>query len=114
MGSNLTRTVTFADLDVVEYLKKHFVVVWHNQSPEIYAQPGQQENPSPETAKAYPEGGGGSNVRSYFCNSSGEVLCSLEGYWSPQRYLAESKFAAGLESKVKPHTPQPFDSVREV
>jgi hypothetical protein len=94
------RTVTFADLDLVGYLKEHFVLAWHNQSPDVYAVPGQQERYTAEQVKAYPEGGGGGNVRSYFCTPDGQVLAYVEGYWTGPRFLAEAKFAQGLAARV--------------
>lgn len=102
MGSNLMRTVTFADLEVVDHIKKHFVAVWHNQSPEVYSsEPAQQEKLTAEQIKAYPQGGGGGNVRTYFCLPDGRVIYYLEGFWSKDRYLAETDFARDLAAKVR-------------
>ncbi|MBY0527671.1 MAG: hypothetical protein K2R98_30010 [Gemmataceae bacterium] len=96
------RTVTFADLPLVEYLKQNYVVVWHNQSPDLFSsEAGQQEKYTAEQVKAYPQGGGGGNVRSYFCTPDGGILYYLEGYWSGERYLAEARFARDLFDKVK-------------
>jgi hypothetical protein len=101
MGSNLMRTVTFADLSVVDYLKQNFVVVWHNQSPDLFAVKGQQEKYAAEQVKAYPQGGGGGNVRSYFCTPDGKLLYYLEGYWSGERYLTEARFARSLAATLQ-------------
>lgn len=101
MGSNLMRTVTFADLQVVDYLKQNFVVVWHNQSAAIYEARGKQEKYTAEQVKAYPQGGGGGNVRSYFCAPNGKVLYYLEGFWSGDRYVMEARFAGELAVKLK-------------
>jgi hypothetical protein len=92
--------VTFADLKVVAQLKEHFVSIWHNQSPELYAVKGRQEVFTPAQLKAYPEGGGGGNVRSYFCAADGTVLYYLQGYWNTGRYLAEARFARELAGKM--------------
>lgn len=100
MGSNLMRTVTFADLELVDYIKQNFVTVWHNQAPEIFSEEGQQAKCTPEQAKAYPQGGGGGNVRSYFCLPDGQVVYYLEGFWSRERFMAEAKFARELADKV--------------
>jgi hypothetical protein len=93
------RTVTFADLDLVEHLQKHFILVWHNQSPDMGMQ-GVQQKYTPAQAKAYPEGGGGGNVRTYFCLPDGRVAYYLEGYWRGDSYLAEARFARGLVARL--------------
>lgn len=96
------RTVTFADLEAVDYIKKNFVAVWHNQSPDIYSSgPGKQEKFTAEQIKAYPQGGGGGNVRSYFCLADGSVIYYLEGFWGKDRYLAEARFARELADKAR-------------
>ncbi len=101
MGSNLMRSVVFADLPMVEFLKDNFVTVWHNQSPELFAVKGGQEKCTPEQAKAYPQGGGGGNVRSFFCTPDGKVLYYLEGFWGQERYRDEAKVAQKLLVKTK-------------
>lgn len=102
MGSNLMRTVTFADLEVVDHIKQNFVAVWHNQSSDIYSSgPGKQEKLTAEQAKAYPQGGGGGNVRTYFCQPDGKVIYYLEGFWAKDRYLAEARFARELADKAR-------------
>ena len=93
------RTVTFADLDLVEHLQKHFVLVWHNQSPDGGMQ-GVQQKYTAAQAKAYPEGGGGGNVRTYFCLPNGRVASYLEGYWRADSYLAEARFAGTLVTRL--------------
>lgn len=94
------RTVTFADLELVDYIKQNFVTVWHNQTPEIFSEEGEQAPCTPEQARAYPQGGGGGNVRSYFCLPDGQVVYYLEGFWSKERYLAEAKFACELAEEA--------------
>jgi hypothetical protein len=92
MGSNLMRTVTFADIQVIQVLQKHFVLVWHNQSPEFFSE-GVQEPATPEQAKAYPEGAGGGNVRTYFCTPNGQMVYYLQGFWRTERFVEEAVFA---------------------
>jgi hypothetical protein len=94
------RAVTFADLNLVEYLQQNFVLLWHNQSAELPGIAGVQQKYTPEQAKAYPEGGGGGNVRTYFCTADGAVAYYLEGYWGSERYLAEARFAQGLTAQL--------------
>jgi hypothetical protein len=83
------RTVTFANLALVAYLKEHFVLVWHDQSGS-WLDAGAQ--PSAETGD-YPEGEGGGNLRTLWCLPDGRVFRYLEGYWGAQRYLAEVRQA---------------------
>jgi hypothetical protein len=94
------RTVTFADVGLVEYLRDNFVLVWHNQAPEGPGIEGIQQRYTPEQAKAYPEGGGGGNVRSYFCAPDGQVVYHLQGYWCCERYLTEARFAHALTRRL--------------
>lgn len=95
------RTVTFADPETTDRLNRDFVLVWSNQQPELVSgapsEPNQAQAPfSQEEAKQYPLGGGGGNLRSYFCDSEGHVLYYLEGYWDPARYRNECAFARSL------------------
>jgi hypothetical protein len=66
-------------------------LVWHNQSPELYAERGEQEKPTEAQVAAYPEGGGGGNVRTFFCSADGNVVTYLEGFWQPASFLREAK-----------------------
>lgn len=95
------RTVTFADLSVIDDLKQHFVLLWHNQSVDAFAMEGVQQKYTPEQVKAYPEGGGGGNVRTYFCTSDGKVLYYLQGFWRDERYRAEADFARKLDARAR-------------
>src|SRR5438093_13540701 len=102
MGSNLMRTVTFAELDLVAYLREHFVTVWHNQTPDRPGLFGQQDDSTPQERKAYSEGGGGANVRTYFGAPDGKLIYELQGYWACQRDLREALYARALA--VRPGT----------
>ncbi|MEK7755712.1 MAG: hypothetical protein AAB385_00665 [Planctomycetota bacterium] len=95
------RTVTFADPSTVDRMNRDFVLVWSNQQPDLVngvpTTPEQAQAPwSQEEARMYPLGGGGGNIRSFFCDSDGRVLFYLEGYWTPEVYGREMEFAAGL------------------
>jgi hypothetical protein len=94
------RTVTFADLSVIDDLKKNFILLWHNQSVDAFAMGGVQQKYTPEQVKAYPEGGGGGNVRTYFCTPDGKVLYYLQGFWRDERYRAEADFARQLAARA--------------
>ncbi len=87
------RTVTFADPEIVDFLNENFVPVWLNHSPEIYQGLAPQDQPqaaySPAEMAAYPEGGGGGNIRSYFCGPDGRIVHNTQGYWGPELYLRE-------------------------
>ena len=95
------RTVTFAELDLVAYLREHFVTVWHNQTPDRLGLFGQQDDSTPQEREAYPEGGGGANVRTYFCAPDGKLIYELEGYWASQRYLREAFYARALALRLE-------------
>jgi|SRR5262245_28419610 len=89
------RTVTFADPSVIDYLKNHFVLMWHDQTP---GKDG--EGPAtPEEASAYEEGSGGDNIRTYFCTADGKLCYYLMGYWGTRRYLAQLRFGHDLAMK---------------
>jgi hypothetical protein len=87
------RTVTFADEAVVDFLNEHYVVVWNNHNADEPA--SRQPAYSREEMAAYPEGGGGGNLRTYVVDAAGGILLELHGYWSASRFLDEAKF--GLE-----------------
>ncbi|GEM_PF-6723741 len=95
------RTVTFADPAIVDRMNRDFVLVWSNQQPDLVngvpTSPEQAQAPwSQEEAMMYPLGGGGGNLRTFFCDPDGRVLHYLEGYWTPEMYGSEMGFAAGL------------------
>ncbi len=95
------RTVTFADPATVDRMNHDFVPVWSNQQPDLVSGvpsvPEQAQTPwSQEEAAMYPVGGGGGNLRTFFCDSDGRVLYYLEGYWTPEVYGHEMEFAVGL------------------
>jgi len=92
------RTVTFANLDLAQYLERNFILVWDNQAP--YPAANNQEALAQREMASYPEGSGGSNVRSYFCTANDEIVLLLEGYWSAERYLALAKFVRELGDQV--------------
>jgi hypothetical protein len=99
------RTVTFADPAVIRDLQTHFVLFWHDQSAGIARQP---DPGTPDQAKDYPEGGGGTNVLTYVAAPDGRAVLRLQGYWRPERYLAELRFGRELATAVgkMPHDPQ--------
>jgi hypothetical protein len=99
------RTVTFADPAVIRDLQTHFVLFWHDQSAGITRQP---DPGIPDQAKDYPEGGGGTNVLTYVAAPDGRAVLRLQGYWRPERYLAELRFGRDLAMAVgkMPHDPQ--------
>jgi hypothetical protein len=99
------RTVTFADPAVIRDLQTHFVLYWHDQT----AATGRQPDPgTPDQAKDYAEGSGGTNVLTYVAAPDGRAVLRLQGYWRPERYLAELGFGRELAIAVGklPHDPQ--------
>lgn len=105
MGSNLMRTATFGDHQVIQTLQRDFVLLWHNQHPGQNPT-GEQAPPTAEQAKAYPEGAGGSNVLTYIADPTGRVAYKLTGFWRAERYLAELKFARGLANRLADESPE--------
>src|SRR5438094_9323727 len=115
MGSNLMRTVTFAELDVVAHLRENFVTVWHNQTPDRPGLfPAQDFSPAEERNR-YPEGGGGNNVQTYFCTPDGKLIYHLEGYWGCNRYVREAFYAKALASRLAtvPETQRRWRNISE-
>src|SRR5262249_47690759 len=76
LGSTRMRTVPFAALDVVDPLRQHFVLLWHDQTYDLAAPPAAADA---APAGDYPEGGGGGNLRTFFCTPDGTVFRYLEG-----------------------------------
>jgi hypothetical protein len=100
------RTVTFADPAVIRDLQTHFVLYWHDQAVGFARQP--PDPGTPEQAKAYPEGGGGTNVLTYVAAPDGRTVLRLQGYWRPEHYLSELRFGRELALAVgkMPHDPE--------
>ncbi|MBY0527673.1 MAG: hypothetical protein K2R98_30020 [Gemmataceae bacterium] len=96
----MMRADTLASAEVIGYLNEHYVIAWSNLLPELYgnADPNAPPPPkyNPEHVKSVPEGAGGGNIRIYFCNPQGRVLHQVIGYWKPDRFLDEARFAASL------------------
>lgn len=104
------RTATFGDRQVIRTLQRDFVLLWHNQhAGEVLK--GEQAAPTAEQVKAYPEGAGGSNVVTYFAEPGGKVVYKLTGFWRPDRYLSELKFARDLTGNVKDEKPEKLPGV---
>jgi hypothetical protein len=99
------RTVTFADPAVIRDLRTHFVLFWHDQSNGAGQQPGPATTGQ---AKSYPEGSGGTNVLTYVAAPDGRAVMRLQGFWRPERYLAELWFGRELAAEVgrMPHDPE--------
>ena len=101
MGANLMRHATFADEQLQQNLRLQVVAVWHNQNGAIAAaglgvkcvEPANQTPPTKEMAKAYPVGGGGGNLRTYFCTPTGKIVHYVEGYWPAKQFTAEVRYA---------------------
>jgi hypothetical protein len=97
--------VTLKDPGVVRYLSDNFVIAWSNLLPELYG----NADPSAPPPASYdaraiattPEGAGGGNIRAYFCRPDGKILHLSVGYWKPERFLAEARFARGLAGDGK-------------
>ncbi len=99
------RTVTFADEKLVGLLNASLISVWHNQAPDARNNPVPENpeaaQPSAADAAAYPVGGGGGNMRAYFCTPDGLVLHYLEGYWPAAEFGAEVRTALKRYEELK-------------
>ncbi len=88
MGSNLMRTVTFADPDLVLQINRDFVPVWHDQA--VGRASGEDQGPATAAqAEAYPEGGGGTNAVLLVCTADGTIAWRMQGYWTAARLAGE-------------------------
>jgi hypothetical protein len=106
MGGNLMRTVTFADVSLVKKLNSQVHCVWSNQNPDSNVDEPIDEvevvQAVPEgAAAAYPCGGGGGNIRAYFCTADGEVIHYVQGYWPAKNFAQELEFALKIFEATK-------------
>jgi hypothetical protein len=92
------RVVTLFEPATQQFLSEHFVLVTHNQMPELYCSSStidatvSNAYPSEQLAAAH-EGAGGGNVRSFFCTADGRVVNYVAGFWGPSRFLAEANWS---------------------
>ncbi len=95
------RQRTFTDLELVDFLNKHYVVVWHNQLPpgfeDILALPANQflmAGPLPHSGDddvvAYHDGRGAGNARTFICTPDGRVCHYFEGFREADAYRKEA------------------------
>jgi hypothetical protein len=109
MGANLMRQVTFSNERLVQDLRHQVVAVWHNQNGALGARgfgmnckaPPSQAPPTAQMIKAYPVGGGGGNLRTYFCTPSGKIVHYVEGYWPVAHFAAELRVAQARYRAMK-------------
>ena len=86
--------MTFADPDLADWLNSRFVLAWVNVAPDRGEESGEdQPRYAPEEIAAYPEGGGGENIRTYFCSPEGDVRHTITGFWRPQAFRLEAERA---------------------
>jgi hypothetical protein len=99
---------TFADLELVDFLKKNFVMVWHDHLPSsmnsLFFTDGFPDFSPPSFTKEqideYTEGRGADVLHTYFCTAEGKVIYALRGFWHKQRMLAEARFARKLAEET--------------
>ena len=81
-------------------MNTNFIVAWSNLLPELYGNSDPNRPPppqySPEHLRSLPEGAGGGNIRAYFCTPRGHIVHLSIGYWKPERFLDEARFALAL------------------
>lgn len=89
------RACTLTDPATLAALSRQFVLVTHNQLPELYCSAATVDvatYPAAQLANVT-EGAGGNNIRTYFCTPEGRVVGFLAGMWRPPRYRAEAAWA---------------------
>src|SRR5262245_9861530 len=97
------RAETLSHAEVVGFLNEQFVIGWSNLLPELYGNADPNAPPpkayNSEHLRSVPEGAGGGNIRCYFCNAEGKIVHQVVGYWKPERFLEETRFALALLTK---------------
>ncbi|MBI2921111.1 MAG: hypothetical protein HYY18_08515 [Planctomycetes bacterium] len=100
------RTVTFANTELADHLNANFVLVWFNHAPQFLEgqAPEGQSQPAytPEEIAAYPEGGGGGNIRAFYCRPDGVIAHATQGWWGPATLRAEADRALGFLRATDP------------
>lgn len=102
MGGNLMRTVTFADAELTDAINRSLVSVWHNQNPTLgKGTAAMQPQPTAQQVSAYPLGGGGGNLRTYFVTPKGQIVHYVQGYWPASHLRDEIRFALEQFESIK-------------
>src|SRR5262249_22359048 len=108
LGARALLARTFDDPELVDFLKKNFIMVWHDHLPTTWPEAGgflfgtvSQPDFTAEQVQAYAEGRGTEIVYSYFCTADGKLRYCLRGFWQKERYLAEARFAAQVLNDSK-------------
>jgi hypothetical protein len=102
----MMRVGTLEDPVTLRFLAERFVLVTHNQLPQLYCSGSTVDttttNPYPKEQMAQaPEGSGGGNVRSYFCTPDGRVVSYIAGRWGREKFLAEARWALERMDEVE-------------
>ncbi len=98
------RTVTFVDPELAEWLNAHFVLAWVDTAPGRAGGSATAQPPyALEEIAAYPEGGGGENIRTYYCTPDGVVRHAITGFWRPEAFRLEADRA--LERYLRAREP---------
>lgn len=103
------RTVTFADKELCAWMNKTFVLAWYDVKPsDVQVDGNLQPVYSQEEIAAYPEGGGGANIRAIFCSPEGVVRHGIQGWWPAASFREECN--RGLECA----TSKSIDAARDI
>jgi hypothetical protein len=89
------RAVSLSNESVLSTLKTNFVCGYKNITGEPYAGRSGRHDPD-APAVLTTNGAGPHNVQMFFLSKDGVVLQCLPGFWSPQDFLYEMRFALGL------------------
>src|SRR5262249_843547 len=89
------RAVSLSNESVLKALKTGFVCGYKNITGEPYAGRSGRHDPN-APAVLTTNGAGPHNVQMFFLSKDGTVLQCLPGFWAPQDFLYEMRFALGL------------------
>ena len=95
------RAVTFSKPEVIRRMNEKFVVTWFNQAADLFpAKPAGPNDCQPQVSQHYldsfPDGGGGANVKIFFCTPQGRIVHFIQGHYRPSTFLEEMDFATKL------------------
>ena len=94
--------MTFADPEFADWLNERFVLAWIDLAPLCAGGEAEaQLRHPPEEIAAYPEGGGGENIRAWFCAPDGDIRHALTGFWRPAAFRLEAERALERYLKAK-------------
>ena len=92
------RAVTLSDSEVIAELDETFVTTWFNQAEDLFPASANHRQPLPpeEYLATFPDGGGGPNVKLFFCDPQGRLVHFIEGQLKKASFRSELGFVKSL------------------